>query len=320
MNEIRLGRRQALSAALLGVLGCRRTPPVEEQLPAPLTFAAASASSDAAAPVLVDDGSLRYVRRELSLPGTLSPRVIALTPDVQSTRFPVVIALHGRGEARKGPDIGPLGWPEDYALEQALLRILTPPLTRADFYGFIDAQTLAAHNSALAARPFAGLVVLCPYLPDVDLEDAAQQDRYGQFLVDTLLPHARAELPILEGREHTGIDGISLGGAVALHVGSGFPQAFGAVSGIQPAIQSRHAERWATRLVEARERVGDMHLRLQSSEGDPFKPPTRRLSEALHARTFAHELTITPGPHDYVYNRGPAAYGLLTFHDRVLRG
>jgi hypothetical protein len=27
-----------------------------------------------------------------------------------------------------------------------------------------------------------------------------------------------------------------------------------------------------------------------------------------------------PGPHDYEFNRGPGAYEMLMFHDRVLRG
>lgn len=307
-----------MGAAMVTLLGCRSRRDAFQQeappLPAPLTLASAVASST--------PHTLRYVRHELSLPGTLSPRVIALAPataDAGDERYPVVIALHGRGEAQKGPQRGPLGWPEDYALEQALLRITAPPLTRADYFGILDDDAVAAQNRALAAQPFRGVVVLCPYLPDLELAQAEPQDRYGRFLIDTLLPHARERLPIRAGREHTGIDGISLGGAVALHVGSGFPEAFAAVSGLQPAIQTRHAERWAARFAAANAAVGRLAVRLQTSDGDPFKPPTFALGQALTKVGVAHELVLTPGPHDYIYNRGPGAYALLTFHDRVLR-
>lgn len=273
-----------------------------------------------ASPHGVDAGPLGYERHELAFPGTASPRVLVLAPRASAgRRYPVVIALHGRGEARKGATLGPLGWPQDYALERALERITAPPLTREDFLGFVTDAELAAHNKALGTTPYAGLVVLCPYLPDLDLEDAAPQDRYGTFLVDTLLPRARETFAILPGREHTGIDGISLGGEVALHVGARFPEAFGAVSGLQPAIQTKAAPRWAARLSAAKKQVGALAVRLQTSTGDPFRGPTRALSSELGKLGVEHTFTETPGPHDYGYNRGPGAYGLLAWHDRVLR-
>lgn len=265
---------------------------------------------------------LGFVRRELALPGTASPRVIVLEPrgSAGSTeKFPVVIALHGRGEARKGPTRGPLGWPDDYALELAIDRIAHPPLDKDDFFGLVTPAELAAHNQALHLRPHRGLVVLCPYLPDLDLGSRPAQDEYGRFLVEVLLPRARESCAILPGREHAGIDGISLGGEVALHVGAGFPEAFAAVGGMQPAIQSKDAREWASRLIAAKARAGSLAVNLLTSMGDPFRTPTRRLSEELDKAGFAHTFTETPGPHDYVYNRGPAAYGMLSFHDRALR-
>lgn len=255
------------------------------------------------------------------MPGSPSPRVIVLEPRVATPRqtFPVVIALHGRGEARKGPQRGPLGWPDDYALELAMDRIAHPPLDKDDFFGLVTAAELAAHNATLAQTPYRGVVVLSPYLPDLDLDKRAPQTEYGRFLVEQLLPRARETFAITPGRAHAGIDGISLGGEVALHVGAEFPEAFAAVSGLQPAIQSKDAPVWAERLAAAKRRVGSLSLRLQTSEGDPFKRPTRRLSEELGKLGIEHTFTETPGPHDYVYNRGPAAYALLGYHDRVLR-
>lgn len=313
----RLGRRALLTGLAASTIACRRSEPTPEVEPPP-------PPARPPTPRIQPDGAKEaptFVRRELALSGTPSPRVIVLEPYSADpgAKFPVLIALHGRGEARRGPTRGPLGWPDDYALELALDRIAHPPLDRDDFFGFVTTAELAAHNAALAQQPYRGVVVLCPYLPDLDLDKREPQTDYGRFLVEQLLPRARETCAILPGREHSGIDGISLGGEVALHVGAQFPEAFGAVSGLQPAIQSKDAGDWAARLAAAKKRVGSLAVRLQTSTDDPFRKPTRRLSEELGKLGVEHTFTETPGPHDYVYNRGPAAYGLLEFHDRVLR-
>lgn len=308
----KLGRRSLLTGAL-ALAACKRgEPPHEDARSQPL-----------APPLPPPEERAReghHERHELAFPDSASPRVIVLAPRAApGVAHPVVIALHGRGEARKGATRGPLGWPEDYALERALARIARPPLVREDYFGFVTDAELAAQNRALATTPYRGLVVLCPYLPDLDLDDVAAQDQYGEFLTGTLLPRAREKLAILPGREHAGIDGVSLGGGVALHVGTRFPEHFGAVSGLQPAIQAKDAGRWAARFASATQRVGALAVRLQTSTGDPFRGPTRALSAQLGKLGVEHTFTETPGPHDYDYNRGPGAYGLLTFHDHALR-
>ena len=63
---------------------------------------------------------------------------------------------------------------------------------------------------------------------------------------------------------------------------------------------------------------GTQHIRLLSSDDDPFLGVTRDLSEALLARHIDHDLVVTPGPHGYDFNRGPGGIELLYFHDRVL--
>jgi DNA-binding CsgD family transcriptional regulator len=68
-------------------------------------------------------------------------------------RFPVLVALHGRGESLKPPSAGALGWPKDYALTRAIARACAPPLTDADYEGMSDPARLASTNRDLAARP-----------------------------------------------------------------------------------------------------------------------------------------------------------------------
>ena len=60
---------------------------------------------------------------------------------------------------------------------------------------------------------------------------------YGRFVVEQLLPRVQAETPALREREATGIDGVSLGGRVALVVGFAHADRFGAIGTLQAAIQ-----------------------------------------------------------------------------------
>jgi hypothetical protein len=67
-------------------------------------------------------------------------RAVVVVPSwsAPAERLPVLIALHGRGEATKGPVEGAMGWPRDYALLRAIGRLCAPPLTSADYEAFVD--------------------------------------------------------------------------------------------------------------------------------------------------------------------------------------
>ncbi len=55
-------------------------------------------------------------------------------------------------------------------------------------------------------------------------------------LVRDLVPHVDATYRTLARRESRGIEGMSMGGYGALHLGMKYPQLFGAISGVAPAI------------------------------------------------------------------------------------
>jgi iron(III)-salmochelin esterase len=110
---------------------------------------------------------------------------------------------------------------------------------------------------------------------------------------------------------------VSLGGMVALEVGLRFPDVFGAVGAMQPAVRGREALLAA--LAEQARSKQHQNLRLLSSDRDPLLPVTQTLSQELRKRHVAHQLVVTPGGHDYAFNRGPGAIELLHFHDRALR-
>jgi enterochelin esterase-like enzyme len=234
-------------------------------------------------------------------------------------KLPVLIALHGRGEANKGPVEGVMGWPRDYALLRAIERVCAPPLTSADFEGFVEQKRLAEVNASLEAQPFKGLVIVCPYLPDVDLHKAAAPVKeYARYLLESVMPRVRAELPVLASPSALGIDGVSLGGAVALRVGLGNPTAFGAVGSLQAALGEDQVSEITELARSARARNPSLALRLLTSKDDYFHSAITHTSQAWKAAGIAHDFADVPGPHDYPFNRGPGAIEMLLWHDRKL--
>jgi hypothetical protein len=237
---------------------------------------------------------------------------------------PLLIALHGRGEAGRGLTEGARGWRDDYELERARTRALAPPLTKADFHGFVKQARLVALNASLRANPYEGLAVACPYTPALSDRSVDGAKPFASFVIDELIGRARAALgvappPPADVRARTGIDGVSMGGRLALLVGLSHPETFGAVGALQPAISKGEAL-WLSQLAARAAAVGTQAIRLVTSKSDPFREAVETLSQQLDRDGVAHQLVVTPGPHDYIWNRGPGSYELLLWHERVLRG
>src|SRR5262249_7307384 len=117
-----------------------------------------------------------------------------------------------------------------------------------------------------------------------------------------------------------GLDGVSLGGRASLLVGLSRAKSFGSVATLQAAFDSADAlelTRWAEAAVAENPRLV---LRLLTSYEGYFLMAHRNISKAFERAGVKHELIVIPGPHDYEFNRGPGAYEMLLFHDRVLRG
>ncbi len=247
-------------------------------------------------------------------------RAVVIVPSwtTPGEKLPVLFALHGRGEANKGPVLGAMGWPRDYALLRAIERVCAPPLTRADLEGFVEPKRLDAMNAELATTPFRGLVVVCPYLPDVDLRKPAKMRDYGDYLVKTVLPRVQKELPVLTTAAATGIDGVSLGGAMALRVGLGNPDVFGTVGSLQAAIGEDQVADFTELAKAAVAKNPALSLRLLTSKEDYFRSAITHTSHAWKAAGIPHEFADVPGPHDYPFNRGPGAIEMLLWHDRWL--
>jgi len=244
--------------------------------------------------------------------------VVVPTWGTSETRFPVVVALHGRGEAQKAPADGAMGWPRDYAMIRAIDHLRSPPLHETAYEGFVDKARMAEQNASLAARPFGGVIVACPWLPDVKPAPTGDITALGRYVLDVLLPRVRRDTPALPSAEATGIDGVSLGGILALRIGLTSPEAFGAVGGIQAALGEGQNAEWTALAQAARARRPAMKLRLLTSHDDYFHDVNTSLSQAWRAAGVTHEFADVPGPHDYIFNRGPGSIELLLFQDRSL--
>jgi len=317
-----LERRALVGSMFACAIGCGRKEPKTDDEPLgrqPAAQAAADSGPRSDRPMLVE----KVLEFDASPVGP--ERAVVLIPAwaAAGERFPMLVALHGRGEAVRGLDVGARGWVRDYELGRTIERLRSPPLTPADLKGFVDEKRLSRMNASLAERPFRGLVVVCPWVPDlVNERDRTNLDAalpFGRFVTEQLLPRVAAEAPVLTERAATGIDGVSLGGKVALLVGLAHASTFGALGTLQAAIQENEPPLLARR---ARQAIGDgkgLRLRLVTSDQDYFRNSIGQLHLALVAEGVAHEHLVIPGPHDYAFNRGPGGIEMLLWHDRVLR-
>lgn len=252
--------------------------------------------------------------------GGVHQRALVFTPGGAGEEpLPLVVALHGRGESGRGLEVGARAWRDDYGLEEVERRLRAPPIVAADLGGFTTPDRLGRINASLAAAPYRGIAVACPYAPDLPDKSAAGSAGFARFVIEELLARARGNRAAPPDRRATGIDGVSMGGRLALLVGLGHPEVFGRVGALQPALRVDEARAFAALARDARKRA-DFALRLVSSEGDPFLPAVRALSARLVDEGVEHDLVVTPGPHDYAWNRGPGAAELLLWHERVARG
>lgn len=317
-------RASALLLLVLGSAGCdgctREAPPAP---PIPRAHASGSplASEAGVAPARTP-GS-----RELTWSFDATPvgpmQVVLVTPAnaALDPPPPILVAFHGRGEAFKGVARGARGWLDDYHLGTAIRRLSAPPLTRDDFLGFVTEQRLSTINAELEQQPYRGLIVACPYTPDILAGDRRFElaAPLAAFVVEQLVPRIQREL--LGGRTPAGVglDGVSLGGRAALLVGFERPRAFAAVGSLQAAFDAAEAPELTRRALAARHENPALAIRLLTSDDDFFRRALSSISRAFEQAGVEHRFQVVPGPHDYAFNRGPGAYEMLLWHERTLR-
>ena len=228
-------------------------------------------------------------------------------------QIPLVVFLHGLGETGD-PRLGAYAWVEKYGLGSAWQRLKRAPVVRTSTRGEWTDARLDEVNEALAARPFRGFAMACPYMPNP--KSAAEVEAYAQWIANALIPRARAEEShIAKDAEHTHLCGVSLGGYVSLEVLSRVPQAFGAWAGVQTAIGTFAAPGYAEKI--AKGFAGKLYL-LTSSQ-DHWRASSEALLAAFQAKKLGVEYRVVPGPHDQPWLREAGTIEALLWLDRVRR-
>ncbi len=233
---------------------------------------------------------------------------------------PLLVALHGRGEADRGLDAGSHAWLDDYALDHIHRRLYAPPLVAADLHNMTNYDRLDKLNASLAAAPYRGIALACPYTPHLGTHSLDATQPFARFVVDHLLRRLRDDTGSKAERKGVGIDGVSMGGRLALLVGLMHPEVFGVVGALQPALEGDDADTISRLMRAAAARKLPVKLRLVTSDDDYFLGAVVAASTRLRADGVKHELLVIPGSHGYEFNRGPGGAEMQHWHERVQRG
>lgn len=259
--------------------------------------------------------------RDIAVEGdrALGRRFTLLVPKhlAKGESVPLLVALHGLGET--GDErMGAFAWIELYGLGTSYDRLRRAPIVRSSKRSDWTDARLAEVNASLAARPFRGLAIACPFTPNVNraANPAAALDGYTRWITDVVVPRARKEAPVFTDAARTTLDGCSLGGFVGLEVFLRRPDFFGAWGGVQSAIGKHRAATYADRLAAAIAKVGARGLHLETSSADPFKAGNVVLAAALAKKGIPHDLRILPGQHDQPWLREAGTAEMLLWHER----
>ena len=104
-------------------------------------------------------------------------------------------------------------------------------------------------NDELAARQFRGFAMAhCPFMPNP--KSPADNDAYAHWIDVALLPRCRKEASVFTTADRTYLCGVSLGGYVSLEMLVRLPDAFGAWAGVQTAIGTWAADRYADKIAK----------------------------------------------------------------------
>ena len=262
--------------------------------------------------------------RELDLPnaGHFGRKCLLIRPTrvPPEVALPLVILFHGLGET-ESESLGIHAWFERYGLPQAYARLCAPPVVRTlPQQRYLSDQRLLEINEELRTAPLPDVAWVCPFTPNVLGKDPSSPvlDGYAGYIEQVLLPAVRAATPILDSAAHLGVDGVSLGGYVALEVFSRKPELFGVVGSLQGAFGPKLAEVYARRIAEASFKFGPRRVHVTTSSFDPFRDASRQLAQRLGERGVNVTLTLPAGPHDQTFLREAGTLEMLLFQARAL--
>jgi len=258
--------------------------------------------------------------RDLSVPDsppTLGRvRVIVPSGLSSSARLPILVLLHGLGETRS-PELGLPAWLSAYGLASAWERLQSGDVKREQ-YDYLTPEEFAELNAALRARPFQGLCVVCPFLPNPYRggDWVTSLARYASWLTEKLLPAVRSELGGAVHAERAGLAGVSLGGFSALESFLQRPRTFVTLGSVQGAFSKIYAQAAARRLRESGEGPA---VYVATSTLDPYRVANEEFARSLQVAGANVHLRVRKGPHSQGWLREIGTLDALLWHDQALR-
>lgn len=295
-----LSRRLALGALLGAALGPRRARAEHQQPPADLKL------FDWRFP-----GDKPFVKRAV---------VLAPTHLAADEKAPTLVLFHGLGEAKEGHESGAYAWLDRYGVASSYARLRRPPVASTSRRKDLTDARAAELSAALKQKPFGGLVLVCPFTPNVwsYKSTPAALDALAEFVAGDLLDKVAREIPSADtSPARTGVDGCSLGGFVSAEIFVRKPARFGTFGVVQPAIGNRQIPAYVDAI--AQRKGGPVPVHVESSSADPYLAVSKDLHAAFQKAKVSSDFIAPPGPHDQPFLRDVGSLEMLLWHDRALR-
>jgi pimeloyl-ACP methyl ester carboxylesterase len=282
-------------------------------------LAALAGSTLARARTVPSDLALHDFAFDRTWPFVHRAMVLAPTHLPADTKVPVLVLLHGLGEAKEGHASGTFAWLDRYGAGSSYARLRSPPLASVEKRKDLTDDRATTLNAELAARPFGGLVLVCPFTPNVWSFKSTEMalDKLTEFITGDLMSRVGREIAVAD-TTRVGLDGCSLGGFVALEVFARKAERFATVGVVQPAISSRGVPRYAD-VIAAALRNAPLGVHVESSKADPYLRVSQELVDALGTRSVTADFIAPPGPHDQPFLRDVGTLEMLLWHDKALR-
>jgi hypothetical protein len=254
--------------------------------------------------------------------GDLSRRAWVLVPDDLDRKKParVLLLWHGLGETTN-ERAGVGAWVERYGLVTSNDRLSHPPLRPISRRADLVKARADEISEAIERRPYGGhFIFVCPYTPNIwkTQPPRVAMDRLAHWVESALLPRVGDETHIDVQAQWTGVDGCSLGGLLSFGIFLRRPALFRSCGGVQAAIGDGQAVNLASELATAVRAHPSARVHIETSRADPFFAANLALSRELRNAGVAHDLSVSPGPHDQPWLREVGTLEMLLWHDRAL--
>jgi len=145
--------------------------------------------------------------------------------------------------------------------------------------------------------------------------DSAKVQAFALFekdLLNDLIPFIEKKYPVLSGREHRAIAGLSMGGGQSLNFGLGNLDKFAWVGGFSSAPNTKKPEELVPDAEEAKHKL--RLLWISCGDNDGLITFSRRTHEYLNEHQVPHIFYIEPGVHDFkVWKNGLYMFSQLIF-------